>query len=260
MNLVNQKINSRHIRLLAGVLLAYLWIGAPTLFAQGTDLGTIQGIGTDSSGAVISNAKGEVLDTDTNQTLSFTTGSQGSFSAADIPSGHYKVTVTSPGFNTAVVDKIILQGTMTMNLRPVLRVLTATTTVQVTSAANLINTQNSTISQTLTSTDVNQLPRDSRDIYQFLYINPNIQSSDEPGDFKFMGAQSYGASFSVAGQAANGGMFGAQTQSQPSLLSVGSLQVCSPADTAPSTLASPTSVSPPKAVQINIMGPPTTTT
>src|SRR6202020_2514513 len=114
-----------------------------------------------------------------------------------------------------------------MNLRPQLRVLTANTTGQVTSAANLIDTQNPTISETLNNEDVNQIPRDSRDIYQFLYINPNIQSSDEPGDFKFIGAQSHGASFSVDGQRTNGGIFGSQTQSQPSLLSVGSLQVLS---------------------------------
>jgi len=227
MNLGNCQIKLRNILLFAAAIFISFGTGAPTLFAQGTDLGTIQGIVTDSSGAVVNNAKVEVLNTDTNLSLSFTTGSNGSFSAAAIQPGHYKVTVTAPGFASAVVDKIVLQGTMTMNLRPVLRVLTANTTVRVTSAANLIDTQNPTISQTLNTTDVNQIPRDSRDIYQFLYINPNIQASDEPGDFKFMGAQSYGASFSVDGQRSNGGIFGAQTQSQPSLLSVGSLQVLS---------------------------------
>src|SRR6185437_4901689 len=227
MNLGNCQIKLRNILLFAAAIFISFGTGAPTLFAQGTDLGTIQGIVTDSSGAVVNNAKVEVLNTDTNLSLSFTTGSNGSFSAAAIQPGHYKVTVTAPGFASAVVDKIVLQGTMTMNLRPVLRVLTANTTVRVTSAANLIDTQNPTISQTLNTTDVNQIPRDSRDIYQFLYINPNIQASDEPGDFKFMGAQSYGAIFSVDGQRSNGGIFGAQTQSQPSLLSVGSLQVLS---------------------------------
>lgn len=215
------------LSLLVAIIFVILGAGTPALFAQGTDLGTIQGTVTDSTGAVVPNAQVQVLDTDTGQTFPFTTNSHGWFSAADIQAGHYKVTVDAQGFATAIVDKIILQGTMTQNLHPVLHVVSATTTVHVTSAANLINTQNATVSQTLTPKDITQLPRDSRDIYQFLYINPNIQGSDEPGDFKFAGSQSYGASFSVDGQRTNGGIFGSQTQSQPSLEAVGSLQVLS---------------------------------
>ena len=147
MNIGKNSTRLENILLFAAMIFIYFGTAVSTIFAQGTDLGTIQGIVTDSSGAVISNAKVEVLNTDTNLTLPFTTGSQGTFSAADIQSGHYKVTVTAAGFAAAVVEKIILQGTTTMNLRPVLRVSTASTTVQVTSAANLINTQNSTISR-----------------------------------------------------------------------------------------------------------------
>ena len=65
----------------------------------------------------------------------------------------------------------------------------------------------------MSSRAIIDLPRDSRDIYSFLYINPNITQSDEPGDFKFIGAQSYGASFSVDGQRSNGGIFGQATAS-----------------------------------------------
>ncbi len=45
--------------------------------------------------------------------------------------------------------------------------------------------------------------------------------------FKFIGAQSYGASFSVDGQRTNGGIFGSVTASQPSLEAVGDLNVMS---------------------------------
>ena len=41
-----------------------------------------------------------------------------------------------------------------------------------------------------------ELPRDSRDVYSFLYLNPNIsQGSGTDGEFKFLGAQSYGGKF-----------------------------------------------------------------
>src|SRR6202022_855727 len=72
-----------------------------------------------------------------------------------------------------------------------------------------------------------QLPRDSRDIYSFLYLNPNITQGSADGEFKFIGAQSYGANFSVDGQRSNGGIFGSHTPSPPSLEAVGEVNVLS---------------------------------
>ncbi len=209
------------------ILFAYFGASMPALFAQGTDLGTIRGTVTDSGGAVIPDAQVQITDMSTARVYPFTTNGRGEFIAAAMQAGHYKANVTAPGFGPAVVNGIILSGTATVNINPVLRVSAANTTLQVSSAATMINTENQTISETLTPKSIVQLPRDSRDIYQFLYINPNIQQSDEPGDFKFIGGQSYGASFSVDGQRANGGIFGQATQSKPSLESVGELNVLS---------------------------------
>jgi hypothetical protein len=199
----------------------------PSLFAQGTDLGTIHGTVTDSSGAVIPNAQVQITDESTGRTFPFKTNGRGEFNAAAMQAGHYRASVTAPGFGPAAVNGIVLTGTATVNINPVLRISAANTTVQVSSAPSMINTENQTISEVLTPKSIIQLPRDSRDIYQFLYINPNIQQSDEPGDFKFIGGQSYGASFSVDGQRANGGIFGQATASKPSLESVGELNVLS---------------------------------
>ncbi len=143
-----------------------------------------------------------------------------------MPSGHYKATVTAAGFGTAVVNDIVVNGSDIATANAVLHA-SASSSVEVTSEASIIDTQDQTLSQTLTSKSIIDLPRDSRDIYSFLYINPNITQSDEPGNFKFIGAQSYGASFSVDGQRSNGGIFGQATASQPSLEAVGDLNVLS---------------------------------
>ncbi|MGA2634978.1 MAG: hypothetical protein ABSF16_12135 [Terracidiphilus sp.] len=111
---------------------------------------------------------------------------------------------------------------------------TETVNVQVTSEAVGIDMDNSTISQTLNSTAVIELPRDSRDINEFLYIDPSITVGSGNGGapeflptFKAIGTQSYGASFSLDGQRNSGGVFGEQTKSEPSLESVGELNVLS---------------------------------
>jgi len=216
----------RNLISLLAVLILGLGISPSILVAQGTDLGTIRGTVTDSSGALLPNAQVEITDLGTLATHHVTTDAHGGFAAPALPSGHYKATVTAAGFGTAVVNGIVLNGSDVASADAVLKA-SSSSSVEVTSQAATIDTEDQTLSQTLTSQAIIELPRDSRDIYSFLYINPNITQSDEPGNFKFIGAQSYGASFSVDGQRSNGGIFGQATASQPSLEAVGDLNVLS---------------------------------
>jgi hypothetical protein len=196
------------------------------LHAQGTDLGTIRGTVTDSSGARIADARVQVIDLSTQIARTLKSDAHGDFGAAALRSGTYRVSATAPGFGTSVVENVVLTGSDAANADVMLRPA-ADASVQVTSDAPTINTEDSTLSQNLTPTAIIELPRDSRDIYSFMYINPNVTQSGVSGDFKFLGAQSYGAAFSVDGQRANGGVFGKQTQSKPSLESVGDFNVLS---------------------------------
>ena len=200
----------------------------PSLFGQGSDLGTIHGTVTDSSGAVIPHAQVQITDLGIKKVYNFKTDARGSYEAPDLVPGRYTATITAPGFSTSMVTGIVLRGSDVVQDDAVLKPASETQSVEVTAEqGSTINTENSTLSETLSPTAVLELPRDSRDIYQFLYINPNITQGDEPGDFKFIAAQSYGASFSVDGQRSSGGMFGQATQSEPSLESVGELNVLS---------------------------------
>ena len=216
----------RNLISLLAVLILGTGISSSNLFAQGTDLGTIRGAVTDSSGAVIPNAQVEITDLTTQIVYRATTNSHGEYQAAALPGGRYRATVKATGFGTSVINGIVLTGSDAVSANAVLHPA-ADTTVEVSSDASTIDTQDQTLSQTLGSRAIIELPRDSRDIYSFLYINPNITQGDEPGDFKFIGAQSYGASFSVDGQRSNGGIFGQATQSEPSLEAVGDLNVLS---------------------------------
>lgn len=169
--------------------------GSPTLFGQGTDLGTIVGTVTDSAGAVVRSAQVEITDLSTHEVRQATTNNRGEYTAPALPSGQYKVVIKAPGFGESVVTGIVLNGSDTARADAVMKVAAASSTVEVTSEAPIIDTQDQSLSETLDSAAVIDIPRDSRDIYSFLYINPNITQSDEPGDFKFIGSQSYGASF-----------------------------------------------------------------
>jgi hypothetical protein len=197
------------------------------LLAQGTDLGTIRGSVTDSSGAVVPNAKVTILDLATNTPRETTTNAQGEYRVFGLSSGGYKVSVSAPGMSTTQILGVVLNGSDTVDANAVLKVASTSESVDVLSEAPLVNTEDQTISDTITSRSVIDLPRDSRNVYSFLYLNPNITQSGTDGSFKFLGAQSYGANFSLDGQRSNGGIFGEPTSSQPSLEAVGDINVLS---------------------------------
>jgi hypothetical protein len=196
-------------------------------FAQGTDLGTIVGVVTDATGAVVPNAKVVVLDLDTNTPHETNTNAQGEYRVFALNLGAYQVVVSAPGMRTTKVTGVRVNGSDTVSANAVLKIASATETVEVSAQAALIDTDNQTISDTITNRQVIELPRDSRDVYSFLYLNPNITQSGTDGEFKFLGAQSYGGSFSLDGQRTSGGIFGDVTQSQPSLEAVGDINVLS---------------------------------
>ena len=208
------------------ILLAVLG-SAQLVFAQGTDLGTITGTVTDGTGALVPNAKVVILDLGTNATRETKTNAQGEYRVFGLTSGTYQVSVSMAGMRTTQVTGIVLHGTDLVTADAQLKVASASETVDVTAEAPLVNMDNQTISDTITNRAVIDLPRDSRDVYSFLYLNPNITQADADGAFKFLGAQSYGANFSLDGQRSNGGVFGSPTSSQPSLEAVGEINVLS---------------------------------
>src|SRR4029077_10169454 len=186
-----------------------------------------QGTVKDSSGAVIPNAKVTVVDVETSATRETTANGAGDFEMFGLRSGRYKVSVTAPGMTTENINEVVVNGSKTVGLSVTLRVSSEGEKVEVSAEAVTINTENPTISDTIGHQAVIDLPRDTRDIYSFLYLNPNITQADVNGDFKFIGGQSYGGSFSIDGQRSNGGIFGSQTDSKPSLEAVDELNVLS---------------------------------
>src|SRR5690242_18563054 len=210
--------------LATGFLLCF----ASAAFAQGTNLGTIRGTVTDPNGAVIPNAAVQVTDKATGLSRDLTTNGDGNYEAAALKPGRYEVTVTAPGFKKTVVE-LVLSGSETIRADIKAEVGTQNETVLVSGAdVGLIQRDQPVIAGTLDNRQIQEVPRDSREILEFLYLNPDItQGPGGDGTFKFLGAQSYGATFSLDGQRTNGGIFGEPTSSQPSLETVGELIVLS---------------------------------
>ncbi|HEU0176411.1 MAG TPA: carboxypeptidase regulatory-like domain-containing protein [Blastocatellia bacterium] len=221
-------MKNTHCAFRAKFLAIWLLCGTGLALAQGTNLGTIRGTVTDPNGSVIANAKVQVTDLETNLSRDFTTDKEGNYEAAGLKSGNYRVSVSSTGFKTSVAE-VVLRGGDTARADIKITVGAASETVTITGAeGQLIEKESPTISSALNNQQLIEIPRDSRDIYEFLYLNPDItQGAGGDGSFKFIGGQTYGAAFSLDGQRSNGGIFGEPTQSQPSLETIGEVVVLS---------------------------------
>jgi hypothetical protein len=209
------------------LLITFTVCGTVAVLGQGTDLGTIRGTVTDASGAVVPNASVTITDQTTNSTRRTSTNSHGEYQVFGLVSGTYKVSISTAGMSTQDITGVRLNGSDVFNADAVLRISKTSESVVVSAEAPTINTADQTIADTITNREVIDLPRDSRDVYSFLYLNPNITQSTGDGTFKFLGFQSYGANFTLDGQRSTSTLDGSATDSQPSLEAVGELNVLS---------------------------------
>ena len=166
-------MRTRTTALLISVSLLFL-CSAGLAFGQGTDLGTIRGTVTDAGGGVIPGASVTITDALTNTERTIATNSLGYYEMFGLKSGTYTVTVTAPRMSKAEIKDVVLKGSDIATADAVLKVSSTQESVVVSVEAPLINTEDQTISQSISSEAVTQLPRDSRDVYSFLYLNPNI--------------------------------------------------------------------------------------
>src|SRR5947209_314064 len=115
-----QMIAVRHSRLASGVMVGYaacfialaigLFLsGSPTALAQSI-YANLSGTVTDTSGAVVAGAKVSVQNSDTNVVRLYVTNGAGYFSATQLPTGKYNVTVEARGFEKWQGSGIVLQG------------------------------------------------------------------------------------------------------------------------------------------------------
>src|SRR5437016_3675402 len=147
------------------VFLAFLFCTTGVVFGQGTDLGTIRGTVTDSTGAVIPDATVTVTDALTNTARETKTNSQGYYEMFGLKSGTYRVAITAAGMSKKEITDIVLNGSDTVSADAVLKVSAAQETVVVSLETPAINTENQTISTTISNREIVELPRDSRDVY-----------------------------------------------------------------------------------------------
>src|SRR5215469_11667645 len=145
--------------------------GSLASLAQSVNSGDIRGTVTDSTGAVIPQAKVTVLNVDTGVSKDFFTNAEGIYDTSSIVTGNYKITFERDGFEALARGPITLAvGFTTVNAQ--LKVGAATTVVSVTSDVPLLKTETGEQSTTLQAKDMAQLPQVTQDWENFIVLLP----------------------------------------------------------------------------------------
>ncbi len=162
--------------LFAGLLLcsAVLWLSsAPPAWAQSTDSGTIAGVVTDPSGAVVNGATVTLTDTSTKTALSTMTNDAGRYVFVSVNPGAYELSITKQGFSTTKTQATVKVGvSMTVNMS--LQVGGSNIVVEVTAAGTELQTMNATVGNTLTGIALDNLPSLNRDVSTFVELQPGV--------------------------------------------------------------------------------------
>ncbi len=178
-------------------------------FAQSTG-GRIVGKVTDPSGALIPDATVKITNDDTGVSSTAQTGKSGEYSFVEVRVGDYTVEYEAKGFKKDVQHGVTVTLNQVLTLNATLQLGSQQETVEVTSEAPLVDTTSTQLGAVVDDRTVTGLPLNSRDAYQFLQLQPGVQSnlggsgtmiygSDRPGVVSVNGGRGRANNFSVNG-------------------------------------------------------------
>lgn len=167
------------------------------VFAMGPawsqDTATLTGTITDPTGAVVAAAKVTAVNTANNFESTTESNAEGLWRITFLRPGTYRITVESTGFKRFVRDGVELRIGSTLPINAVLEVGTVADSVEVTSAAPLLETETSTTGTIINGEYFARMPLFQRHSRGVLYLTPGVNS----GGLAYAG--------SLGGFAINGG-------------------------------------------------------
>jgi Carboxypeptidase regulatory-like domain len=163
--------------LVAFAIAACLPMRLPAQELSGTK-GGLQGLVTDSSGAVVPGA--QVTITGNSDTRTLTTNDAGHWEAIDLTPGPYSVSVEREGFSKTQTKGIDVEINRVEGVNLVLQAGAVAQTIQVDATATTIDTGTTALSSNLTSSFYSQVPV-ARDVGSLFYTAPGVTNSGGTG-------------------------------------------------------------------------------
>jgi len=207
------------------LLLAVAAIFFSPAFAQSTG-GRILGRVTDPTGHFIEFAKITLVDQATGVSRTVYSNSSGDYVFVAVAPGTYRLEFEQPGFKRNIQRDVLVELNQVVTLNAILQVGTQLEIVVVSGEAPLVDTTTTQLGAIINNRSMNELPLNARDSYQFLQLQPGVQSQlgssastlyggDSAGSVSVNGGRGRANNFSVNGGDANDQFVNAATV-QPS--------------------------------------------
>ena len=155
--------------------------------AQTSGAGAIAGTIMDVNHAVIPGALVTVTNVDTGIVRSYTTNSSGLYAAPFLQPGHYKVHASAANFGTVEAKDLTLQVGETLTIDLNLTVKSATTTVEVSAAPQMLDLEKTEVSQVVDQELIESLPVNARNWSSFVLLTPGVTQDGGSGLISFHG-------------------------------------------------------------------------
>src|ERR1051326_1711853 len=157
---------------------ALLLLFAGQAFAQFNS--SIEGTVTDATDAGIPGAEVLLINEGTQVTQHAVTSANGFFRITELPPGSYRLEVSRGGFKTWVQTNLVLQGSESRTLYPVLAVGEQSAKVEVSATVNAIETSTSKASRSVETTTIAEVPMVGRNAYAAIApLAPGITGSGQ---------------------------------------------------------------------------------
>ncbi len=137
---------------------------------------SMTGVVQDASGAILPKASVTATNTQTGVARTTVANQDGRYSFPDLAPGTYVIKASAPGFQTSAHSNVVLQvqqaGLANFSLQPG----SVTQTVEVNSAAQELDTQDTTVGTVIENKRITTLPLNGRDFLQLISLSANVTS------------------------------------------------------------------------------------
>ena len=168
-------------------LLRYLFVffltaaAAPLPGLGQTVTGSVTGLVTDPSGAVVAGATVTTQNIATGVQTTAETNGAGAYTIRFLPVGRYTLSVQAKGFSTARVDAFALEIDQTAKVDIGLKIGASETTVVTGNAQPILDTTDATLGNTLTATEIANVPLNGRNFSSLTLFQPGAVDTDPTG-------------------------------------------------------------------------------
>ncbi|MCC6588872.1 MAG: TonB-dependent receptor [Bryobacterales bacterium] len=162
----------------------------------------LRGVATDPSGAVLPNVSVTVKNKTTTRVFTANTVADGTYIVRNVEPGRYSIRFELKGFTTYEVAEVNLLLGQTLKVDAPMTLSGTEQAVQVTEAAPLIDTTNTTLANNLTAEQFDHLPK-ARSFQSLAMASTSVNSGDIEGGIQVNGASGSENNFTVDGISTN---------------------------------------------------------